>query len=109
MASTQASNGSYLQNADPQNFPANPTAAPSTYQPMGTTTPQSQQQQTSSSSSADLPKDEVGWYFVEQYYTTLNKTPDRLHVSILLCVFPTKSSHVLSALLQQEVFLRLGN
>lgn len=29
----------------------------------------------------DLSKDEVGWYFVEQYYTTLSKTPDRIHVS----------------------------
>ncbi|KAM7183736.1 putative ntf2 and rrm domain containing protein [Rhypophila sp. PSN 637] len=27
-----------------------------------------------------LPKDEVGWYFVEQYYTTLSKNPDKLHL-----------------------------
>lgn len=26
-------------------------------------------------------KDEVGWMFVEQYYTTLNKSPEKLHVS----------------------------
>ena len=26
-------------------------------------------------------KDEVGWYFVQQYYTTLSKNPDKLHVS----------------------------
>lgn len=26
-------------------------------------------------------KDEVGWYFVEQYYTTLSKNPSKLHVS----------------------------
>lgn len=30
---------------------------------------------------AEIPKDEVGWYFVEQYYTTLSKSPDRLYVS----------------------------
>lgn len=30
--------------------------------------------------SKDLPKDEVGWYFVEQYYTTLSKSPDKLHL-----------------------------
>ncbi|KAG0639629.1 hypothetical protein HOY80DRAFT_1000857 [Tuber brumale] len=30
--------------------------------------------------NSDVPKDEVGWYFVEQYYTTLNKTPERLHL-----------------------------
>ncbi|TGZ82374.1 NTF2-domain-containing protein [Ascodesmis nigricans] len=75
MASTTTSNASYLQNAEPQNFPANPTAAPSTYQ----ATPQAQQTQ-QQASPGDLPKDEVGWYFVEQYYTTLNKTPDRLHL-----------------------------
>ncbi|KAL2137165.1 hypothetical protein VTI74DRAFT_7712 [Chaetomium olivicolor] len=31
-------------------------------------------------SNAPLPKDEVGWYFVEQYYTTLAKSPERLHL-----------------------------
>lgn len=25
-------------------------------------------------------KDEVGWYFVEQYYTTLSRNPEKLHV-----------------------------
>ena len=35
-----------------------------------------------------VPKGEVGWYFVEQYYTTMSKTPDKLHVSTLLsCVY----------------------
>ena len=29
-----------------------------------------------------VPKDEVGWYFVEQYYTTLSKSPEKLHVSV---------------------------
>lgn len=33
-------------------------------------------------STSNLPKDEVGWYFVEQYYTTLSKSPERLHVSL---------------------------
>ncbi|KAI4273868.1 MAG: hypothetical protein LQ337_004335 [Flavoplaca oasis] len=31
-------------------------------------------------SSSSVPKDEVGWYFVEQYYTTLSKSPERLHL-----------------------------
>jgi hypothetical protein len=34
-------------------------------------------------SGNDLSKDEVGWYFVEQYYTTLSKSPEKLHVSLL--------------------------
>ena len=28
----------------------------------------------------DIPKDEVGWYFVEQYYTTLSRTPEKLYL-----------------------------
>ncbi|KAK4661724.1 uncharacterized protein QC763_707110 [Podospora pseudopauciseta] len=31
-------------------------------------------------SQSDLPKDEIGWYFVEQYYTTLSKNPNKLHL-----------------------------
>ena len=31
--------------------------------------------------NGDLSKDEIGWYFVEQYYTTLSKSPEKLHVS----------------------------
>ena len=34
-----------------------------------------------SESNNSVPKDEVGWYFVEQYYTTLSKNPEKLHVS----------------------------
>lgn len=29
----------------------------------------------------EIPKDQVGWYFVEQYYTTLSRSPEKLHVS----------------------------
>lgn len=36
----------------------------------------------SSEGSSNLSKDQVGWYFVEQYYTTLSKTPEKLHVSL---------------------------
>lgn len=34
--------------------------------------------------NAKVPKDEVGWYFVEQYYTTLSKTPEKIHVRCVL-------------------------
>lgn len=37
-------------------------------------------QSTSGGANHDLSKDEVGWYFVEQYYTTLSKSPEKLHV-----------------------------
>ncbi|KAL7271721.1 hypothetical protein RUND412_005501 [Rhizina undulata] len=76
MAAVQppATNGSYLQQADPQSFPANSAAASPAPAPAQThSTPQP-------SSPLDVPKDEVGWLFVEQYYTTLNKSPERLHL-----------------------------
>ncbi|KAL8999502.1 MAG: hypothetical protein Q9169_001707 [Polycauliona sp. 2 TL-2023] len=34
----------------------------------------------SAEGSSSVPKDEVGWYFVEQYYTTLSKSPEKLHL-----------------------------
>lgn len=34
----------------------------------------------STHASPNPSKDEVGWYFVEQYYTTLSKNPSKLHV-----------------------------
>jgi hypothetical protein len=67
-------NGSYLQQADPQNFPVNATGAPPPNNYQAPAAAQQEQQ-------GEVPKDEVGWYFVEQYYTTLNKTPERVHVS----------------------------
>lgn len=32
-------------------------------------------------------KDEVGWYFVESYYTTMGKNPDTLYVRYPLGIF----------------------
>ncbi|EJT81963.1 hypothetical protein GGTG_01937 [Gaeumannomyces tritici R3-111a-1] len=32
------------------------------------------------SDNSNLSKDEVGWYFVEQYYLTLSKNPEKLHL-----------------------------
>lgn len=86
MASTQPSaantNGSYLQQADPQSFSTNPPAPAlvPNYQTQGGALQQP------STNPETVPKDEVGWYFVEQYYTTLNKTPERLHVSSLFAI-----------------------
>ncbi|KAK7225591.1 hypothetical protein V2G26_013594 [Clonostachys chloroleuca] len=31
-------------------------------------------------SNNNLSKDQIGWIFIEQYYTTLSKTPERLHL-----------------------------
>ncbi|KAK5136238.1 hypothetical protein LTR08_003845 [Meristemomyces frigidus] len=35
---------------------------------------------TSSSQTPEVAKDEVGWYFVEQYYTTLSRSPEKLYL-----------------------------
>ena len=59
-------------------FNAEPTNTPST----GNTT-----SSTASENNGSVPKDEVGWYFVEQYYTTLSKNPEKLHVSTILSYY----------------------
>jgi len=34
----------------------------------------------SAATNSEIAKDEVGWYFVEQYYTTLSRNPEKLYV-----------------------------
>ncbi len=53
---------------------------------------QSTSQPAQQAPASEIPKDEVGWYFVEQYYTTLSKSPDRLYVSCLI-IRAIKSHH----------------
>ncbi|KAL5612584.1 hypothetical protein BROUX41_004321 [Berkeleyomyces rouxiae] len=48
---------------------------------------QDPEHQSSNANTTQEPtKDEVGWFFVEQYYTTLSKSPEKLHL------FYTKNS-----------------
>lgn len=54
---------------------ANNSAAPSS-NATSTTAPA-----TTTDNNGNIPKDEVGWYFVEQYYTTLSRNPHKLFVS----------------------------
>ncbi|CAK1354720.1 unnamed protein product [Cercospora beticola] len=46
--------------------------------PPPSTTPSNSAPQ--SAPQSDIPKDEVGWYFVEQYYTTLSRSPEKLYL-----------------------------
>ncbi|EEP77049.1 predicted protein [Uncinocarpus reesii 1704] len=46
------------------------------HQPSNASTPAPAQQE----SKSNVPKDEVAWFFVEQYYTTLSRNPDKLHL-----------------------------
>lgn len=41
---------------------------------------QQTQQSTPSNEKIDISKDEVGWFFVEQYYTTMSRSPEKLHL-----------------------------
>ena len=49
--------------------------------------PSSNTTNTATEGNADISKDEVGWYFVEQYYTTLSRSPEKLHVRHDLNIF----------------------
>ena len=65
--------------------PNNYTYAPPTGN-ISATTPAAASTQTPPAGSAtqpqqpDISKDEVGWYFVEQYYTTLSRNPEKLYL-----------------------------
>ena len=58
-------NGDSSTSAATTSAPAAPAEAPS-----------------SSEGNGAVPKGEVGWYFVDQYYTTMSKSPEKLHVSL---------------------------
>jgi hypothetical protein len=80
MATTDSSahvNGNYA----PQGYENSYATGASNFTPSQQPTASQPAQQ---ASAAEVPKDEVGWYFVEQYYTTLSKSPERLYVSHLL-------------------------
>ncbi|OAX77975.1 hypothetical protein ACJ72_07720 [Emergomyces africanus] len=72
---------------------------------------QQQQQHTNSSGPAhlagseaknDIPKDEVGWFFVEQYYTTLSRNPEKLHL------FYSRKSQFVSGVEAEKVTVAVG-
>lgn len=79
-------NGSYLQQSQVDPYQANAYEMANPAATNAYTAPPAEQ---AVSQAAQEPvqqeivdKDEVGWLFVKQYYTTLNKTPERLHVSM---------------------------
>ncbi|MCJ1478461.1 hypothetical protein MMC13_007141 [Lambiella insularis] len=52
--------------------------------------------------SGSVSKDEVGWYFVEQYYTTLSRSPEKLHL------FYSKRSQFVSGIEAEKVSVSVG-
>ncbi|KAF5236818.1 hypothetical protein FAUST_6345 [Fusarium austroamericanum] len=68
-----ASNGNFAQQDQYKESADQQQTAPATSAADGSTT-------AAASANSNLSKDEVGWYFVEQYYTTLSKSPEKLHL-----------------------------
>ena len=106
MASTESSgpvNGNYA----PQQYENSYSTGASNFTPSQQPTASQPAQQAAAS---EIPKDEVGWYFVEQYYTTLSKSPDRLYVSRMLpsslLLQDTRLTQI-TAFLQQALAVRL--
>ncbi|EAT92582.2 hypothetical protein SNOG_01087 [Parastagonospora nodorum SN15] len=94
MASTDSAhiNGNYA----PQAYENNYATGASNFTPSQQPTAQPAQQ------AAEVPKDEVGWYFVEQYYTTLSKSPERLYL------FYNKRSQYVSGVEEEKVSVCVG-
>ncbi|KAF3004216.1 hypothetical protein E8E13_007022 [Curvularia kusanoi] len=89
MATTESSaptNGTYAQG----------------YDSYGASQQQTASQPAQQAPASEIPKDEVGWYFVEQYYTTLSKSPDRLFL------FYNKRSQYVSGVEEEKVNVCVG-
>ena len=106
MASTESS-GPVNANYAPQQYENSYSTGASNFTPSQQPTASQPAQQAAAS---EIPKDEVGWYFVEQYYTTLSKSPDRLYVSRMLpsslLLQDTRLTQI-TAFLQQALAVRL--
>ncbi|QKX53006.1 uncharacterized protein TRUGW13939_00077 [Talaromyces rugulosus] len=70
------------------------------YHPASTSTPSNGP--AGSEPKNEIPKDEVGWYFVEQYYTTMSRNPDRLHL------FYSRHSHFVFGTEAESVPVAVG-
>lgn len=70
------------------------------YHPTSTSTPSNGP--AGSEAKNEIPKDEVGWYFVEQYYTTMSRNPDRLHL------FYSRHSHFVFGTEAESVPVAVG-
>ena len=79
---SQASYGSGDQQLSSQGFGSTAGALPSNTPGAEASDVVTGSSAASAEGSSSVAKDEVGWYFVEQYYTTLSKNPEKLHVSV---------------------------
>lgn len=84
MATEHMPNGSYAQHQGyggmDQNSYSYGTGAPAAAAQPQAATPSAPANNTSAAAQPEISKDEVGWYFVEQYYTTLSRSPEKLYL-----------------------------
>ena len=65
-------------------------------------TAQQQPSSATTTTTSEIPKDEVGWYFVEQYYTTLSRSPEKLYL------FYNKRSQFVSGTEEDKIPVCIG-
>ena len=61
-----------------------------------------QAQSESSSTATTADPQQIGWYFVQQYYTTLSKHPDQIHL------FYSKKSQLVTGVEAEKVIPSVG-
>jgi len=64
--------------------------------------PSASQSTTASATAQKADPQEIGWYFVEQYYTTLSKSPERIHL------FYNKKSQLVTGVEAEKVVPAVG-
>jgi hypothetical protein len=57
---------------------------------------------TDSAAQSDVSKEQVAWYFVESYYTTMSQTPEKLHL------FFNKRSQLVSGVEEEKSSVAIG-
>src|SRR5262245_1551006 len=73
-----------------------------TYAQQSTIPPTASPAPTHSSQSAIVSKDEIAWYFVERYYNTLSRNPEKLYL------FHGKRSQLVSGVEEEKVEVSVG-
>lgn len=72
-------NGNYpAQHGYPDSFNHHAMNTAANFQPAQSSTPTTATP--TDQQKNEITKDEVGWFFVEQYYTTMSRNPDKLHL-----------------------------
>ncbi|OJJ44870.1 hypothetical protein ASPZODRAFT_639346 [Penicilliopsis zonata CBS 506.65] len=102
-----AMNGTYpAQQAFPEPFNPAHGGSVANFQPAQSSTPTN----ATPEQKGDISKDEVGWFFVEQFYTTMSRSPEKLHLFYSRrsqLVFGTEAEPVLVSVGQKAINERI--